>query len=574
MYVLSNVKSPFSFPIVLKDRGAPPWGSVTPFDNTVVWDYTPRYTPDYYVSTVGSDGANGLTPATAWATFAHAYTVMSPGDVLQIQNGTYSEELHPPLALRGDAVNGYTTFQAETAFSVTLDMSANAGTDVEAISIFSQHTSGGDPVDWIQGYYRFDGFICRPKGEADGISVTGQDEPLESQMSHHIEITRCGAFGSGYRYDLQPISISRCFSSLIEDCFAYGFGRKAIQIYGCRSFTGRRLVMRWDWYSGDLDGQPNDPRLSFTNYNSQNCVFENLVALDAGASGYHQAGGLPLHVDNGNPVIASRDDINMTGNVGSSLRSEYWGSDNVQMLGSISLGSQSSGFYLNGGTTTAVNSNITVSHCLSVDAANHAFNFKGYDSGGSELTNNSGINPLNRGMNALGGTGSVGEPILDVNFDYNITSGGSQWSFHLAEYPAKTGTLVQSFVDNATDNSNLTFGYEIEGVQTLAELNTTYFPEVILPVRPIQTAAADTAGVSLGAEVLYRYQDAALTTERLWPWRYEEVIKTHMLNDTDLVTVGRTGANVPGWKTHGGSLTEYIWESNGGTMPNLETVYP
>jgi hypothetical protein len=64
---------------------------------------------------------------------------------------------------------------------------------------------------------------------------------------------------------------------------------------------------------------------------------------------------------------------------------------------------------------------------------------------------------------------------------------------------------------------------------------------------PIQSA--------LGATMMYRYVDRVLTTEKLWPWPNEARIKSDMCSNTSRGFCAST------------SLTKYIWEAAGNTIP-------
>ena len=44
---------------------------------------------DYYISTTGNNGENGLTLGTAWASIQYGFETMNAGDTLYIVNGTY-----------------------------------------------------------------------------------------------------------------------------------------------------------------------------------------------------------------------------------------------------------------------------------------------------------------------------------------------------------------------------------------------------------------------------------------------------------------------------------------------------
>jgi hypothetical protein len=49
----------------------------------------PLHAVDYYVQEGGSDGADGLTPATAWASLVHAAEEVGPGDTVHVDDGEY-----------------------------------------------------------------------------------------------------------------------------------------------------------------------------------------------------------------------------------------------------------------------------------------------------------------------------------------------------------------------------------------------------------------------------------------------------------------------------------------------------
>jgi len=72
---------------------------------------TPVYATDYWVKNGGNNGADGLSPATAWATLQHAANVVNPGDVVHVLDGSYQGfDLR-----RSGAPGNPITFKAEAA---------------------------------------------------------------------------------------------------------------------------------------------------------------------------------------------------------------------------------------------------------------------------------------------------------------------------------------------------------------------------------------------------------------------------------------------------------------------------
>ena len=79
-------------------------------------------------------------------------------------------------------------------------------------------------------------------------------------------------------------------------------------------------------------------------------------------------------------------------------------------------------------------------------------------------------------------------------------------------------------------------------------------------------------GHERGATIVNRYVDGVQTNDPLWPYPYEDIIKQHMCDPTDLADAHRVAANgtdwEPGWCATNKTLTEYIWEANGATCPS------
>lgn len=84
-------------------------------------------------------------------------------------------------------------------------------------------------------------------------------------------------------------------------------------------------------------------------------------------------------------------------------------------------------------------------------------------------------------------------------------------------------------------------------------------------------ATQSSTGGKLGAEILYKYGVdetlhgeagyATLTENELWPFPYETVIRTH------LIDVSEPPDSERGFCASGQTLTEYIWEFMGNTIP-------
>jgi parallel beta-helix repeat protein len=149
----------------------------------------PLRAADYYVQNGGSDGADGLTLATAWATLDHAAGVVNPGDVVHVQDGSYQGFY---LDRSGTAASPITFVADGPAVQITADN----GTTPDGINV-----EGADHVV-------IDGFIVNDRTRA-GIRVA-----LASFVTvRHCRTGHNGRWGifSGHAYDFT-----------IEDNEAYG----------------------------------------------------------------------------------------------------------------------------------------------------------------------------------------------------------------------------------------------------------------------------------------------------------------------------------------------------------------
>ncbi|MEM7229387.1 MAG: FG-GAP-like repeat-containing protein [Planctomycetota bacterium] len=124
--------------------------------------------PIRYVRTTGSNGNNGLTPATAWRTVDYAADQSSPGYIIYVGAGTYNEEINPSSDGTADE---WITLIADTEGSRTGD----AGT----VTL----TSSSDVITLNDDdYFEFRGFAidaggqnCADIDDCDGASFIDCD---------------------------------------------------------------------------------------------------------------------------------------------------------------------------------------------------------------------------------------------------------------------------------------------------------------------------------------------------------------------------------------------------------------
>ena len=99
-----------------------------------------------------------------------------------------------------------------------------------------------------------------------------------------------------------------------------------------------------------------------------------------------------------------------------------------------------------------------------------------------------------------------------------------------------------------------------------SEIEPEFAPALSYLVDPTMVNGKERGGVMVN-----RYQDGVLTSNPLWPWPNEDLIHQHLCNSDDLLSTSRvngTGAGwEPAWCASGKTLTYYIWEYLGNSIP-------
>jgi len=483
----------------------------------------------YYLSPTGADTNSGITETQPWATFSYAFTKMKGGDTLVLLDGTYEQELHPPASLSGTQ-SAFTTFKAKNPGNVILAPKSIGDDEMEGVIYLYSSPSRG-----IVSYIHFDGLFAKGVGEDAAISIASHDFALENEMTHHIKITRCGAMGAALDYNTGVFEVGGVRDVLIEDCFAFGFGRKAMQLYGARHITVRRVVVRYDWWEGDKY-KPSDPRVNLSAYNTIDAVLENIIALDAGP-----------HPSSTSP---DRAGLVVSGNQGGGTAID--GSQNVKYLGCLVFNNNVyakglNGFEINGGTGSPVK-NITIKDIV-IYGADAGFNI--HDN-------------------------------VDTITVENVTSiHNTHIGIRIEHYPSYSISNVEIKNCLATDNKydGIWWSNEMATVSNSTSIRngegdnieTEFEPEI--KYLPTNTPVA---GHKRGGVVMKKYYDGVLTNEPLWPWPHEDVIKKFMCNTIYLKEIEDTINNyehttisyLPGLCQSDKSLTNYIWSFLGNACPS------
>lgn len=487
-----------------------------PVQATIEISTTPAGSALYYMSTSGDDNNDGTSQSSPWATFEHAWAVLQPGDTLIVADGTYNQTLSPTVS----GISGYPiTIRAKNRGRAIIQK-----TDDGPAILINSSTSQ------TLAYITIDGFIARSKGEYSAISVNSTDNIAEQLMTNNIIIRNTGAFGSANQTNTVVFAIARTRDSLFENMWAYGYGRKAVQLYGATRVTARRIVARYDYWDG-AGYKPNDPRIGFAVYNSSDGIYENIIVIDSAPD--------PVGRD-----AASKAGFAIEGNLTST--STIIGATGNKWVGCLALDNDRAGLY-SAGVSTGINDNNTIENFISWGSTTgmviHAY------------TTNSNIV-----SGTIGNASGVGlrinnDNVSDTLFEKLFAINNGTYPFVIAGQGGYYGVNT-TFQNNTASNNGSGDDIEPEFAPTLDYL-----------IKPMMVTDKER-----GAEMVNRYQNGVLTDDALWPWPNEDLIRQHMCDSDDLIAAHRVAANGSGWEpkwcASGKTLSNYVWEYLGGTIPD------
>jgi hypothetical protein len=455
----------------------------------------------YFVSTTGNDANNGLSLATAFRTIGKAWGVIQSSDRLIVADGSYTGA-SPPAGKSG------------TANGVIVVQSLNPGGAQLA------------PVSFRgNAYMAFVGFRINGAAPAVSIVSNGVGKP-----SHHLTFQQIG-----FSCTPNTLTDESCFDLsdgthhlLLEDSWGWGGGRYTILCYGgpggsppnvtCDNNTFRRLVLR----QGPTTSGPGKPQAAINMYYGSSNLIENVIAIDGNASSdsSNSAFYVTAHVPPPNSNFNRLFGLIALKNLGYGLFLDCGGAicDGLEVRDSVFWASASGGIAISAGPAPDESCRNAVINRNTVGKSGGA----GYDNYGCDnatLTNN--VFFQNSGFGAL-----------------QSPSAGSTTTNHHNGYFQNTSGARQNLSPGAgdlTSNPGLLYITRIEAGS------------------PYKNSGASG---DIGASVIGRYVDGQLTAQPLWPWPFEDRLRSEMCAS---VTTGFCAT--------GKSLTRYVWEYLGNAIP-------
>jgi hypothetical protein len=417
--------------------------------------------PSSVAATGGADGSTGASRDQPWATFAHAWTVLQPGDALVLLDGTYLETIAPTIS----GVSGAEIcIQSDTDGGAVID-----GEGARRACLLDGTDSS--PL----AYVTVEGIVCR-RSSAEALYVND---------AHHIEVRRVSAYDAAG--DSPTILVYQVQDSLLEDVAASGPAAAAVQIIGTDAVTLRRVWGRWvssgTFYNSAI----------LANWTEGNTI-ENCIGT-AGPNPTQAVIGIQLYVADRNVVRGSI----------------AWSEPGSELDWGITEGAGPEQTQSNRITNSvAVGSSDGVSHRADRDLVMERLTIAGV-ADEAYVVSPTGDEPKPGGF-SVGGVlrdsvlagGSVGIKLSSSTYVGLVTHQYNDLFGIATPYSGASADATEMAVDP---------GYDVARYGAGAYL-----------IAPSALATSGVAGGPIGAEVLYRYDDGVLTGEPLWPWPMEDRI--------------------------------------------------
>lgn len=499
----------------------------------------------HYLATTGSDA--GDCTGSPCLTTSYAFSQMTSGDTLVIAAGTYTGannliDVHhtPPPGI--SASQPTIIKAADGPGSVQFD-----GQNTRVMFSYLGPSGGAKDLQYTK-WVSLEFVRSGSDYLGYGLQIVNGDAAdfttgTIATPSLKIYFKQCGFHGEGNSVQLMYI-----VDALFEDCYTWGNGRYGYDIARSENIIVRRNVDRRD----NLNAGGSDPSAGYINYASHNLELQNCISIDtdnalwdegtAGVSFHDPYGGFYVRNSYGARISdnthfrgcmvvnynAAKNSTNNTRLAGWYIQADP---TNTSLTNCIVVGSSK------GILVSSLSSDVTVDHASVLSSANQTGGTHHYAFGDSS---GAGTNHL-----IVTNSSAVSNAFLNA-FYYVANTSDYNAAYGNADNTMSVGT------HNVTSDAGILYPVRIES-------GSTY-----------DGAASD--GGDIGATILKKYGTdgafygdsgyAALSNADLWPWPDEAVIGAAFRRDYG------TTDEMRGFCAKGQTLTRYIWEYLGHTMPS------
>lgn len=425
----------------------------------------------YYLNDAGSDSNRGTSTGAPWLTWAHAFANSACGDTLVVMDGTYVPKTHGNPVLTK-------TCTASTVFTVRFQNQRAA---------LIAGTGAADSFQVLDSaYVVLDGLRIKSadstSGGGSGLAIRGTVE--FPNTSHHITLRNLLIYDNDRYHNTALLFLRYTKNTVIEDTELYSFHRHGVLIYYSDFNVVRRLYChsrnRADIAGGYVSATTTQGESCVAVYPGNDNIIENVI---------------------------SENNLSIAESNASSLNRRN------QFLGNIALGTQY-GYIITarGDNATLQTQDQTIRDYVGVNVVKTGVYSR--SSLNTQVFNSTSIN--------TGGKGFVADVQTGV-------SGGGVYSFFctncLATLNNSTGFHVTSDIQTWTINYSSSFGNNDNYYPDVTANITNKISEAINPAlgtcylwlpdaSPLKRAGL--GGADIGATILYRYKNGALTNVPLW----------------------------------------------------------
>jgi hypothetical protein len=461
----------------------------------------------YYIAPHGSDGNSGTASGAPWGTFAKL-TALQAGDTLVVMDGAYTV-----------AANGFGSAGGGPAMAeINCSAGAHNGTPSQPITLRAQNDrqaslqGTGSTVlyffsctDWVvQGLY-LRNVDAQVAGWAGAL--------ISAEQSNRLTFRGNLLYGPNAWFNTHGMEINTSTNVLIEDNEIYYVSRHGILLGDGVNNADGTIVRRNYFHSRDHASIPGSPGENAgghrgrgqdavtcypcTNLIAENNIFEN---WDVGLSSPCRGGGCYNNRLYGNISLGCGSGI------GAYARCEDHPNESIQMPrdyyfeNNVTLRSQS------GGDGIKSPKNFIVKNHTAMDAVSDS----GGPAGVTAFRGDTGTSAQLADCHNLGG-GEAGDGTSDAHFTNVLVANNKTWGIYIGGITS--WSVDHSLIYNNRDN---TPGLSEAGYANILTVNPNLGTcKVFIPVGS-PAKGAGVGGADIGANIVYRYQNGALTTTPLW----------------------------------------------------------
>ncbi len=231
---------------------------------------TSLFASTYYISPTGDDSSGTGSSVLPWATLSKGMTSIKGGDTLICKDGTYTGYVNSIYF--GGTGNQFPPFGTSSNYTIVkAEHDGEAIFDGQDKNAMFDYVDVSSPTDNV--YWQFEGLLwCNTPGPNVNLI-----------HASYVKFLRCGAYDCGDG-NTNNFYIRHDDYVLLEGCYSYGTGRYKFEPYQSNHIILRNCVARHDRHS--FPGSP-DVIANYSMYSVSDGEVQNCIAIDSDQSSYY-----------------------------------------------------------------------------------------------------------------------------------------------------------------------------------------------------------------------------------------------------------------------------------------------